>query len=79
MKPRRASALQVALGFATAAMIVAAVTRALYIAQQHQTVAAARDEWRVLALRPPLNNDTVFVRELPPSPYKEQDGFRPAD
>ena len=43
---RPPSAPQVVLGFATAAMIVAAITRALYIAQQHQTVAAARDEWR---------------------------------
>jgi hypothetical protein len=35
-------------------MIVAAVTRALYIAQKHQNVAAPRDEWRILAISPPL-------------------------
>ena len=60
-------------------MIVAAVTRALYIAQQHQTVAAARDEWRILAIDPALDNDTGFVRDLPPPPHKEQDLFRPAE
>jgi hypothetical protein len=57
---RAPSALQVVLGFATAAMIVAAATRALYIAQQHQTVATARDEWRTLAIHPALDNDTGF-------------------
>ena len=62
---RHPSALQVVLGFATAAMIVAAVTRALYIAQKQQTVAAPRDEWRILAIDPPLDNETGFVRDLP--------------
>ncbi|MGA7454225.1 MAG: hypothetical protein WBW73_24175 [Rhodoplanes sp.] len=72
---RHPSALQVVLGFATAAMIVAAVTRALYIAQKHQTVAAARDERRILAIAAPLDNETGFVRDLPPPPRKEQDRF----
>ena len=72
---RHPSALQVVLGFATAAMIVAAVTRALYIAQKHQTVAAARDEQRILAIAAPLDNETGFVRDLPPPPRKEQDRF----
>jgi hypothetical protein len=76
---RRPSTLQVVLGFATAAMIVAAITRALYIAQQHQAVAAARDEWRILAIGPPLDNDMGFARDLPPPPDKEQGRFRPAD
>jgi hypothetical protein len=60
-------------------MIVAAVTRALYIAQRHQTVAAARNEWRILAIAPPLDNETGFTRDLPPPPRKEWDLFRPAD
>lgn len=72
---RHPSALQVVLGFATAAMIVAAVTRALYIAQKHQTVAAARDERRILAIAAPLDNETGFVRDLPPPLRKEQGRF----
>jgi hypothetical protein len=72
---RHPSVLQVVLGFATAAMIIAAVTRALYIAQKHQTVAAARDEWRIFAIDPPIDNEAGFVRDLPPPPRKEQDRF----
>jgi hypothetical protein len=55
------------------------LTRALYIAQQHQAIAAARDEWRILAIGPPLDNDMGFARDLPPPPDKEQGRFRPAD